>query len=121
MLKKLWFCDQWVKKIMKCVSSVQYSVIFNGRSMEKFVRGRRIRKGDPLSPFLFIMVADVLSKLIKRSIACANMKGLRIKTTYLIFSNLFLLMMPYILVKQVKEIARHCYTILTGIARPHES
>lgn len=58
------------------------------------------------------MVVDVLSKLIWRSIECCDLKGLRIKRKYPVLS-----IDAYILEKQLKEIIRLCYVVLTSIAR----
>lgn len=74
---------------MKCITTVQYCVLFNGERLEKFSPQRGIRLGVPLSPYLSILVADVLSKLIKRKLAGGRLKGLRIKRRCPVLSNLF--------------------------------
>ena len=50
---------------MGLVSSPFYSILLNDSPMRLFSPSRRIRQGDPLSPFLLILATEGLSKLIK--------------------------------------------------------
>jgi hypothetical protein len=63
-LQRLGFSGRWVDWIMSCVTSVRYQVKFNGNLLDTFLPSRGIRQGDPLSPFLFLFVADGLSTLL---------------------------------------------------------
>jgi hypothetical protein len=67
-LKRLGFHSKWVQWIMECVTTVWYSVRFNNVPLESFKPTCDLRQGDPLSSYLFLFVADGLSKVIQRKI-----------------------------------------------------
>ncbi|XP_071688880.1 uncharacterized protein [Rutidosis leptorrhynchoides] len=54
--------------IMKCVTSTSFSISING-NLHGHIKGMRgWRQGDPLSPYIFIMVMKILTHLIRRNI-----------------------------------------------------
>ena len=77
-LLKLGFQSSWVDRIMTCVTSVLYAVRFNGVMSAPFTPTRGLRQGDPLSPYLFLFVADGLSALIKRKTNSGALEELKI-------------------------------------------
>nr|GEU46039.1 reverse transcriptase domain-containing protein [Tanacetum cinerariifolium] len=63
-MRQMGFGSKWCKWIKAGLSSASVLVLVNGSLTEKFQMERRIRKGDPLSPFLFLLVAEALQVLI---------------------------------------------------------
>lgn len=61
----LGFPASWCSLVMKCVSSVSFSVRVNGVFSESFIPTRGIRQGDPISPYLFLLCSEGLSCMIK--------------------------------------------------------
>lgn len=54
------FC-RWIEG---CLTSVRVSILVNGSPTKEFVMKREISQGDPLSPFLFLFVGEVLNQLV---------------------------------------------------------
>ena len=62
---KLGFSRLWVDKVMKCVTSASFSVLFNGERLQELKPTRGIRQGDPISPYLFLLCAEGFSSVLK--------------------------------------------------------
>lgn len=72
------FHEKWIHLIFQCLSSVSFSILLNGSPFGLFKPSRGLRQCDPLSPFLFIMGMEVLSRLMMRAEASAAIHGIKI-------------------------------------------
>lgn len=57
-----------VEVIMKCVRTARLKVLWNGEPSSSFAPSRGVRKGDPLSPYLFVMCMERLYQTIEEAI-----------------------------------------------------
>ena len=75
---KFGFSKRWVNIVMSLVTTVKFSVMFNGKKLEEFEPSRGIRQGDPISPYLFLLAAVGLSCLLKSKSGSSNLAGLQV-------------------------------------------
>jgi hypothetical protein len=75
MLKRCGFGDKWVFWISHCISSVCFSVLVSGSVAGFFNSSRGLRRGDPLSPHLFIVVMEALSKMLSIIVDSGRLLG----------------------------------------------
>ena len=68
MLGRMGFPKRWVKWIKGCVESASISVLVNGSPTNEFQMERGLRQGDPIAPFLFLIVAEGLGGLMRAAV-----------------------------------------------------
>lgn len=66
MLQKFQFTEQFIRLIMRCVTSLSILILINGESSQFFCPSRGLRQGDPISPLLFNICMTGMSGLIKK-------------------------------------------------------
>ncbi|XP_070664898.1 uncharacterized protein [Malus domestica] len=88
-MERMGFCCLWRRLVMGCVSSVNFAVLLNGQPGNKFAPSRGLRQGDPLSPYLFIILGEVLSCMIQAAIDDKQLERVRIGVSGPIISHLF--------------------------------
>lgn len=78
MLEKFGFGSKWIGWMKECLASARVSVLVNGSPTAEFCPKRGLRQGDPLSPFLFNVVAEGLNILLIRAKEMGLLKGVEV-------------------------------------------
>jgi len=77
-MKKMNFPTLWCKWIMEYVSTASMSVLVNGNPTDEFKFERGLRQGDPLSPFLFLIVAEGLNVMMNALVEAGLFSGYKV-------------------------------------------
>ncbi|GJT85895.1 RNA-directed DNA polymerase, eukaryota [Tanacetum coccineum] len=75
-LGKFGFGDKWRKWIQCCLHSSKGSIIINGSPTDEFQFGRGLKQGDPLSPFLFLLIMESLHISFQRVVDAGMFHGI---------------------------------------------
>ncbi|GKV29432.1 hypothetical protein SLEP1_g38359 [Rubroshorea leprosula] len=78
MMESFGFETKWRGWIKECLSTARISVLVNRSPTREFEVGKGLRQGDPLSPFLFLMVAEGLQGLVQRAVKEGMLNGIEI-------------------------------------------
>ncbi|GJS23933.1 RNA-directed DNA polymerase, eukaryota [Tanacetum coccineum] len=88
LLGKFGFGSKWRGWIKGCLNSARGSILVNGSPTPEFKFFKGLKQGDPLSPFLFILVMESLHFSFSQIINAGFFKGIRIDNS-LTLSHLF--------------------------------
>ncbi|MCI04724.1 LINE-1 reverse transcriptase like [Trifolium medium] len=61
-----------------CIFESSMLVLVNGSPTEEFKVYKGLRQGDPLSPFIFLIVAEGLAGMVRRAVEIGQFKGYKI-------------------------------------------
>eukprot|EP00253_Pinus_taeda_P002669 PITA_02669 len=77
-LEAFGFCQDFINIIKACIDNVWIAPLVNGRPTEFFSATRGLRQGCPLSPFLYILMVDSLSRKLSQEQQRGSIPGIRI-------------------------------------------
>ncbi|GJX81501.1 RNA-directed DNA polymerase, eukaryota, reverse transcriptase zinc-binding domain protein [Tanacetum coccineum] len=67
-LRQFGFPEKMIGWIMTCISTPKFTICVNGERFRYFRGGRGLRQGDPISPYIFTMVMEMLNLVVKDEI-----------------------------------------------------
>eukprot|EP00253_Pinus_taeda_P034575 PITA_34575 len=76
-LKKMGFNSSFINTIAACIAGPWISPLINGRPCEAFQSSRGLRQGFPLSPYLFILMAESFSKALDHNRRVGLITGIK--------------------------------------------
>ncbi|XP_072061954.1 uncharacterized protein [Arachis hypogaea] len=107
---------------MECVTSCSMSVLINGSPSKLFKMKRGLRQGDPLSLFLFVLVVDVLHRMLEEAVRNGRLSPLlvgrdHIELSHLQFADDTILFYPPEdeTIKNYKRLLR-CFEVMSGLS-----
>jgi len=71
------FSYKWINWIKECLALASFSIMLDGSPSGYFKSNRGIRQGDPLSPYLFVLVMEFWSISMDIGLASGNIKPMR--------------------------------------------
>ena len=81
MLQRYGFLEKWRKWIRYCISIVKFSILINGSPSDFFGSSRGLWQGDPLSPLLFDIVMEALSRMLDVVASAGQFSGFSVGST----------------------------------------
>ena len=75
-IQKFGFPDAFIKQVQACITSPWIAPLINGRPSELFKAARGLRQGCLLYPFIYILVAEALSRKLNRLQSEGSLPGL---------------------------------------------
>lgn len=89
LLTHLGFPYVFIKWVMSCITDVPYSVLLNGEATTFFTAERGLRQGCPLSPLLFLLIMEGLSRIILSTRDRHQITGIKIVDNFFLTHMLF--------------------------------
>ncbi|XP_060961828.1 uncharacterized protein LOC133032032 [Cannabis sativa] len=83
------FASDWIRLIMSCLRTNSFSFILNGEVTGSLLPSRGLRQGCPLSPYLFLICSEALSRLLQHEEEAGHLNGFKLTRHAPSISHLF--------------------------------
>ncbi|XP_060963954.1 uncharacterized protein LOC115715819 [Cannabis sativa] len=83
------FASDWIRLIMSCLRTNSFSFILNGEVTRSLLPSRGLRQGCPLSPYLFLICSEALSRLLQHEEEVGHLNGFKLTRHAPSISHLF--------------------------------
>jgi hypothetical protein len=88
MLSRFEFCDKWIDWMRACVFAGSMSILVNGSPTREINIQKGLKQGDPLAPFLFLLVAEGLGGVMRKAVDLGLFKGFKVGSGGVLVSHL---------------------------------
>jgi len=85
---EIMFLYEWVSWMKACVFGRSMAILLNGIPTKEINIQRRLKQGDPLAPFLFLLVAEGFGGVMKNSVRMNLVKGFKFRREGMEISHL---------------------------------
>jgi len=87
-MQMMGFGEKWRRWIQECITKATILVVVNGKPTKPFRTRRGLRQGEPLSPLLFVLIAEVLNKMFQRAASNGLIRGIEVGRDKIPFTHL---------------------------------
>jgi hypothetical protein len=88
MLRRCGFCEKWIGWVRACTFAGNLSVLLNGSPTGEINIQRGLKQGDPLAPFLFLLVVEGFSGVMRNAVELGLFKGFAVGRSPVSISHL---------------------------------
>ena len=68
-------CEEFIERVKLLLVNATAAVNLNGNPGGNFKVERGVRQGCPLAPYLFLIVGEILTHMIKKAVAEGRLRG----------------------------------------------
>lgn len=78
MMERMGFGSKWMGWMESLVLNSTFSILVNGSPTKDFLVSKGIRQGDPLPPFIFLLVVEGLASMMSRASNLGEFSGFQV-------------------------------------------